>query len=308
MKSACPHCHHEFVPSAGSADCCPACGRSLVDAERMLLSTDESAFYEGKFGDTWGVRNPAWWWIKKRVVTRWRFLLNCLPGGPQRILDLGCGGGNALLGEKGGSVIGLDLSVCSLLKARSVCRHVCRARADELPFRDGVFDCVVSMDLLGHIPHSRKDATIKEISRVLKAKGLTMHYVEAAGSNPIQRFAQQYPQLYQRYFIEADGHYGLEPPEAVIERFRQQGFQPVREEKDEVGAVRTLREHLKRFDNEYQTKSARVLWSVRLYRFLGSNRASRYATEGILALVSAVLRRRLDLSSADSLFVCYRKP
>ena len=306
MRCVCADCHSALRLRDGAA-CCVGCGKSFPIRQGVVTFTPQSDFYEGKFADTWGAGNRAWWWIKKRIVSRWRFLLQWLPEGDSLILDLGCGGGNALLTEKGGVVIGVDLSVSSLVRASSICDEVYCATAKRLPFPNGMFDAVVSLDLLGHIPIPEKDGVIQEVWRVLKPGGIAIHCIETVGRNPIQRFAQQYPDLYRRYFMDADGHYGLEPPETAVERFRRQGFQPVCEQGDDVGAVRTLREHLKRFDNEYQTKSVLMSWWVTLYRILGSSGASRYPTEGILALVSAILRRRLDLRSADSLFVCYRK-
>jgi len=108
--------------------------------------------------------------LEKTGLGRWREWLARGVGG--RVLDLGCGTGRNLpLYDPGARVVGIDPCFESLLAAR---RRVpgtalVRARAEALPFRDGVFDTVVS----GLVFCSVADppAGFAEVRRVLRRGG-----------------------------------------------------------------------------------------------------------------------------------------
>lgn len=93
-----------------------------------------------------------------------------------KILDVGCGGGllSNELAKQGYRVTGIDLSPESLRVAKKydATRNVHYEVADayHLPFADGCFDAVTSMDFLEHV--ERPEDVIKECSRVLKPNGL----------------------------------------------------------------------------------------------------------------------------------------
>jgi ubiquinone/menaquinone biosynthesis C-methylase UbiE len=121
--------------------------------------------------------------LEKTGLGRWRAWL---AGGIRtgRILDLGCGTGRnlPLLGSAV-RVVGLDPCHASLLKAR---RRVpggllVRARAEALPFRDSVFDTVVS----GLVFCSVSDVPrgLDEVRRVLRPGGRLrmLEHVRASG-------------------------------------------------------------------------------------------------------------------------------
>jgi ubiquinone/menaquinone biosynthesis C-methylase UbiE len=121
--------------------------------------------------------------LEKTGLGRWRAWL---AGGIRtgRTLDLGCGTGRnlPLLGSAV-RVVGLDPCHASLLKAR---RRVpggllVRARAEALPFRDSVFDTVVS----GLVFCSVSDVPrgLDEVRRVLRPGGRLrmLEHVRASG-------------------------------------------------------------------------------------------------------------------------------
>jgi SAM-dependent methyltransferase len=97
-------------------------------------------------------------------------------GPDSRLLDVGCGsGGPALrLAERtGASVVGIDLleegiaTATSLAEERDLADRVRFVRADAgvpLPFADGTFDAVISVDVMCHLP-SRLDI-LREWHRV----------------------------------------------------------------------------------------------------------------------------------------------
>jgi ubiquinone/menaquinone biosynthesis C-methylase UbiE len=92
------------------------------------------------------------------------------------VLDAGCGTGNfsLRLSGAGARVVGLDFSPVALAayRRKDPGARVCQASlADPLPFRDGVFDCVVCMSVLFAIPESRASAATRELRRVLKPGG-----------------------------------------------------------------------------------------------------------------------------------------
>lgn len=85
------------------------------------------------------------------------------------ILDAGCGEGSFIeeLRKIGFSrVVGLDENYGSDL--------VLRGSVQNLPFRDNAFDMVLFLDVIEHIPIERQEASIRELHRVLKDRGLLL--------------------------------------------------------------------------------------------------------------------------------------
>lgn len=99
-----------------------------------------------------------------------------MDGIPQgiRILDVGCGIGNSLfaLQAKGYSnTVGLDIERQLIEYARQMVpqAHLVVASAEQIPFRDGAFDCAICYDLLEHV--LKPERVIDNISRVLSENG-----------------------------------------------------------------------------------------------------------------------------------------
>jgi SAM-dependent methyltransferase len=93
-----------------------------------------------------------------------------------RALEAGCGTGYfsyLLQRERGWPVVPLDLSAEGLKYARAM--GVDRAvQADllRLPFGDGAFDLVMSIDALPHLPRGLEEDAVRELARVLARGGL----------------------------------------------------------------------------------------------------------------------------------------
>jgi len=88
-----------------------------------------------------------------------------------RILDVGCGTGLLLGKLRGFEVVGLDLSLGMLKRARRRNPGVplILADAEHLPFKGGAFRMVLSITVLQNLPHPA--LALKEMARVLRKGG-----------------------------------------------------------------------------------------------------------------------------------------
>jgi SAM-dependent methyltransferase len=138
------------------------------------------------------------------------------------VLDLGCGAGMlALLKRKGITLTGIDLSEeCVAAARRNGYDETVRGELNALPFDDGSFDYVVSLDVMGHIPAEQKDAVLAEMKRVLRPDGVTMHGIECIDHAAQRRYEEMSPEELRR-FIAIDGHVGLEEEREHAARFQR---------------------------------------------------------------------------------------
>ena len=100
---------------------------------------------------------------------------------PDAILDVGCGTGTLAIGlakaAPGAAVTAVDGDRAILARARrkatgaGVDVRLIDARAEELPFPDASFDCVVSTLMLHHLAPGPKREALRETARVLRAGG-----------------------------------------------------------------------------------------------------------------------------------------
>lgn len=86
-----------------------------------------------------------------------------------RILDLGCGRGRfaSPLARLGASVVGIDLSSGMLDRGLGFARV--RGTGRHLPFADGAFDAVISVEVFEHL--ANRDEVLAECRRVLRPGG-----------------------------------------------------------------------------------------------------------------------------------------
>jgi ubiquinone/menaquinone biosynthesis C-methylase UbiE len=114
--------------------------------------------------------------------------LSRLEGGKlgNRILDLGCGTGRLTIpiAEKGYEVHGTDTNsdIIDIARSRAQKRNLSVgltvARAEHLPFGDGVFDVCIADSVLEHV--ADWESTLAEVARVLKKGGVA--YFDAANA------------------------------------------------------------------------------------------------------------------------------
>jgi SAM-dependent methyltransferase len=121
-----------------------------------------------------------WWYQGRRAI-----VLDAVArltrghSGDVRTLDAGCGGGRLLVElSRIGPVVGIEPSPAS--RSRSLERRagdVLDASIEALPFEDGHFDVVLSLDVLEHLDDDR--AALRELRRVTAPGGAAVITVPA---------------------------------------------------------------------------------------------------------------------------------
>jgi len=109
------------------------------------------------------------------------------------VLDVGAGGGTVasrLVQEHQLTVVALDPSAAQVRRAQHRAKHqlgltACQGGAENLPFRDGSFDSVISSCAWKHWPDAARG--IDECIRVLKPRG-TLTIIEIDGSTSADEF------------------------------------------------------------------------------------------------------------------------
>lgn len=127
------------------------------------------------------------WWEEGQVLhlsnhfnqTRFTYASNHLANWQNcRVLDVGCGGGLAceFMARLGARVSGIDRSKNSIEIAQAHAKqselqiNYQQGNAEDLPYQQNSFDCVVCFDVLEHVYNRNK--VISEIYRVLKPGGI----------------------------------------------------------------------------------------------------------------------------------------
>ncbi len=109
------------------------------------------------------------------------------------VLDVGCGAGiptAKFLSEKGIKVTGIDISETMLKLAR---QNVPQAEfikmdANKLEFSENLFDGIISVYTLFHIPRKNHLDIFKQFYRVLKPEGILMINSGVSGSEGVSNF------------------------------------------------------------------------------------------------------------------------
>jgi ubiquinone/menaquinone biosynthesis C-methylase UbiE len=129
--------------------------------------------------------------LEKTGLGRWReWLAGAVREG--RVLDLGCGTGRDLpLFGPGVRAVGLDPSHAALLRARGrgPAALLVRGRAEALPFRDSVFDTVVSGLVFCSVADPPRG--LAEVRRVLRAGGRLRMLEHVRASDRVAAWLQE---------------------------------------------------------------------------------------------------------------------
>jgi ubiquinone/menaquinone biosynthesis C-methylase UbiE len=117
----------------------------------------------------------GWWNAAMRNVAA-DLLNHAGVGAKGKLLDVGCGSGQTMMWFRqlnpGWESVGIDIAADGFLAARQLGENVLAASALDLPFADGSFDLIVTLDVLQHLPLDGGDLTaLSEMRRVLRPGG-----------------------------------------------------------------------------------------------------------------------------------------
>ena len=171
---ACPNCGSSELEEGPA---CTACGWTGRITDGVLDFVDETGLTENHHAEVAAqtAAVDAYYENENKITCHWdRLSASDLPALLQTqglVLDLGCGTGSAGYGLKvsGATVIGADLSTPCLRAAEARLDAVVRVDGVRLPFKDGVFDGIVSRGALHHM--ADPSAVLAEARRVLKIGG-----------------------------------------------------------------------------------------------------------------------------------------
>lgn len=138
-----------------------------------------------------------------------------------KIIDVGCGGGHEALNNHG-IVYGVDISRASLKNAKHYYKEVKLADiAKKIPYDDGYFDVAFCSSVYGHIYIQDKNNFLSEIKRVVKPGGYVLFSIEVKGVNVLTTILKRNATKYKKYWVDYQGHVGLETPDATLMRLKK---------------------------------------------------------------------------------------
>jgi len=152
-----------------------------------------------------------WRTVAKDIIVHF----NLRPG--MHVLDVGCGKGflvkDLMLECPGLEVFGLDISRYALMHSPpETYGRLHLGTADDLPFPDNAFDCVLSINALHNLPRSRVITALKEIQRLSPQKSFIQ--VDAY-------LTQEQKELFESWVLTAEFH---DFPQGWYDVFAEAGY------------------------------------------------------------------------------------
>lgn len=154
------------------------------------------------------------WWYQGMAALTLALLRRFRPHpGPLRLLDAGCGTGGALAGYLGrlGEGIGCDIADDAIrYSSQRGLDRLARASVLRLPYRDGTYDLVTSLDVLYERAVCDDGIALVEMARVLRPGGVLLTRVPAhdwlrGQHDHATHTARRYARLTLRRLIEQTG-------------------------------------------------------------------------------------------------------
>lgn len=157
-----------------------------------------------------------------RYDGRWRLVAKDLiahfelkPG--MRVLDVGCGKGflvkDLMLECPGLEVFGLDISLYALLNCeQEVVGRLHLGTAEKIPFPNGSFDCVISLNTIHNFSRSRAINAIKEIQRL--SNGRAFVQVDSY-------FTPEQKEIFESWVLTAEFH---DYPDGWLKVYEEAGY------------------------------------------------------------------------------------
>jgi len=219
--------------SSTAAYFCSVCSAQFpLDRGVIRLTNSENGFYEGCFENRvhYIPRN-------EKLIFRWPlWLINSgfiwevrkyLPAG-STVLELGCAGGVDYFGKRY-KMVGVDLSFSSLVNAAKSYTYAVHGDASRLPLPDCSVNGVISSFFWEHIPKDEKRVFLAEFNRVLRPEGKLIFLFDVKNANPLIRYYQKTdPDLYDKLFLEKDGHVGFHTWDENLKMLRDSAFHVTR--------------------------------------------------------------------------------
>jgi ubiquinone/menaquinone biosynthesis C-methylase UbiE len=153
---------------------------------------------------------------------RWRLVakdlikhFNLKPG--MRVLDVGCGKGflvkDLMIECPGLEVFGLDISIYALLNCeKEVIGRLHLGSAEKMPFSNGSFDCVISLNTIHNFPRPRAINAMREIQRL--SNGCAFVQVDSY-------FTPEQKEIFESWVLTAEFH---DYPEGWLKVFEESGY------------------------------------------------------------------------------------
>jgi SAM-dependent methyltransferase len=168
-----------------------------------------------------GLYDPVVRWTTREAAFKAALVAGLAPRDGERILDLGCGTGTLAIAisraAPGAAVVGIDADDSTLARARAkqarsgTSVQWQRGLAQELPFRDGAFDAVVSSLFFHHLLRPDKRAALAEIARVIRPNGRLLIADWGRPANPACRLLFLTVQLLDGFATTRDSVEGVLP-------------------------------------------------------------------------------------------------
>ena len=125
-----------------------------------LRNSVKSADYDHRAFDSWVPLQRYWQRERFRII-------RVMAEGRTRILDIGCGSSRII--QSLPQAVGMDMQLRKLRWLRAPGRQLVQASLMELPFKNRAFDCVISSEVIEHIP--REEISLSDMVRVLQPGG-----------------------------------------------------------------------------------------------------------------------------------------
>jgi ubiquinone/menaquinone biosynthesis C-methylase UbiE len=134
-----------------------------------------------------------------------------------RVLDVGCGKGflvkDLMLECPGLEVFGLDISIYALLNCeKEVIGRLHLGSAEKLPFPDGSFDCVLSLNTIHNFPRSLAVVAMNEIQRLSGGRA----FVQVDSYHTLEQ-----KEIFESWVLTAEFH---DYPPGWIKIFEEAGY------------------------------------------------------------------------------------
>lgn len=216
LSLICPNDRHPLSETSSELSCA-VCGRQYPIHDGVVCILDRpNDFYEGTYQSTTlflpQSERPGHVWPLWLINSGYPWMVRHFVPPGATVVELGCAGGVRYFGQRY-RMVGCDLSFSSLKKIELYERRVQSDAAVCIPLPDNSVDAVVSSYFWEHILPEVKPRILSEVKRILRSGGKLIFLYDVETKNPVIRhYKAKDPALYERLFIEGDGHFGYQRP------------------------------------------------------------------------------------------------